>query len=65
MLRTTWNGASTLFPNLGLDVLTRTTCVNVLRFWRLSNDPLELGGGDEFRFALVPLLEDLLGRCTA
>ena len=65
VLRTTRDGASTLFANLGLDVLTPTACMNVLRFRRLSNDPLEVGGGDEVRFAPVPLLEDLLGRCTA
>ena len=65
MLRTTWNGTCTFLPNFGLDILARTTRVDRLWFRWLSNNPLKVSGGDEFRFALVPLFEDLLGWCAA
>ena len=65
MLRTTWNRARTFLSDFRLDILARTASMDVLWLGWLSNDPLKLGGGDQFGFALVPLFEYLLGRCTA
>lgn len=53
------NSSCALFSNLCLEFACGRTCVRVLGLWGFGDGAVEVRvGGDEFRFALVPGVED-------